>query len=158
MKENKIKALKCLWKEAKLYSKLYYETEDKFEKNTYVKHFRSPIFDETNVTFFKKDYISLKAFNKEGRITDEHCNGRTNCAKKIFEKIFLGEINTFEEFIDFLKNYCYTIKILSEENTSVSVYLKKNKDKNFIEAYNELGIIICDKKGNIIKDIDLPVI
>ena len=50
------------------------------------------------------------------------------------------------------------VKILSEENILVSSYLKKNKDKNFIEAYNELGIVICDKKGNTLEKIELPVI
>ena len=50
------------------------------------------------------------------------------------------------------------VKILSEENILVSSYLKKNKDKNFIEAYNELGIVICDEKGNVLEKIELPVI
>jgi hypothetical protein len=37
---------------------------------------------------------------------------------------------------------------LSEENIKVAEYLKKNKDKNFIDAYKDLGIVICDKDGN----------
>jgi len=158
MTENKKLALECLWEEAKMYSNLYYSTENHYKKHKYVSHFRSPIYDETNIALFKKDFISEKAFNNEGRVTDEHCNGRTNCSKKLLEKIHLKEITTFEQFIDFLKNYCYTIKILSEENVLVSTYLKKNKDKNFIEAYSELGIIICDKDGNKLEKIDLPVI
>ena len=103
-------------------------------------------------------HSSTKAFNKEGKVTDEHCNGRTNCSKHLLKKIYKKEINTFDQFIEFLKNYCYTIKILSEENILVSSYLKKNKDKNFIEAYNELGIVICDEKGNVLEKIELPVI
>lgn len=158
MKKNKKLALECLWEEAKLYSKLYYETDDNYKKKKYVSHFRSPIFDETNTSIFQKEFISLKAFNKEGKVTDEHCNGRTNCSKHLLKKIYKKEINTFDQFIEFLKNYCYTIKILSEENILVSSYLKKNKDKNFIEAYNELGIVICDKKGNVLEKIELPVI
>ena len=79
-------------------------------------------------------------------------------SKKLLEKIHLKEIVTFDEFINFLKDYCYTIKILSEENVTVSTYLKKHKDKNFIEAYNDLGILLCDKEGNLIKEINLPII
>lgn len=158
MTEKKKLALECLWEEAKMYSKLYYGTEDSYKRHKYVSHFRSPIYDETNIAVFQKDFISLRAFNNEGRITDEHCNGRTNCSKKLLEKIHLEEITTFEQFIDFLKNYCYTIKILSEENVLVSSYLKKHKDKTFIEAYNELGIVICDKDGNKLDKIELPVI
>lgn len=158
MTESKKLALECLWEEAKMYSKLYHETEDTYKKHKYVSHFRSPIYDETNTSFFQKDFISLKAFNNEGRITDEHCNGRTNCSKNLLIKIHQKEINTFDEFIDFLKNYCYTIKILSEENVLVANYLKKNKDKNFIEAYKELDILICDQEGNVIEELDLPVI
>lgn len=158
MTENKKLALECLWEEAKFYSKLYHETNNKFKKHKYVSHFRSPIYDETNTNIFQKDFISLRAFNKEGKITNEHCNGRTNCSKNLLEKIHKKEINTFDEFIDFLKNYCYTIKILSEENVLVANYLKKNKDKNFIEAYKELGILICNEKGEILEKIDLPII
>ena len=46
-------------------------------------------------------------------------------------------------------------KILSEENTKVAEYLKKNKDKNFIDAYKELGIVICDKNGNEMNETNL---
>jgi hypothetical protein len=158
MTENKKLALECLWEEAKMYSKLYYETDNEYKKHKYVSHFRSPIYDETNISFFQKEFISLRAFNKEGKITEEHCNGRTNCSKKLLEKIHLKEIVTFDEFVNFLKEYCYTIKILSEENVSVATYLKKHKEKNFIEAYNDLGIIICDQKGTIIEKLDLPII
>ena len=107
---------------------------------------------------FQKDFISLRAFNKESKITDEHCNGRTNCSKKLIQKIHTKEIDTFDQFISFLKNYCYTIKILSEENVLVAQYLKSNKDKNFIEAYKELGIIICNKNGEVINETNLPII
>lgn len=158
MTESKKLALECLWEEAKMYSKLYHETTDEYKKHKYVSHFRSPIYDETNISLFQKGFISLRAFNKEGRTTDEHCNGRTNCSKNLLEKIHQKEINTFDGFIDFLKNYCYTIKILSEENVLVANYLKKNKDKNFIEAYKDLDIVICDQEGNIIEGLDLPVI
>ena len=158
MKKNKKLALECLWEEAKVYSKLYYDTDDAYKKQKYVSHFRSPIFDETNTTIFKKEFISLRAFNNEGKITDEHCNGRTNCSKHLLEKIYKKEINNFDEFFEFLKNYCYTIKILSEENILVANYLKKNKDKNFITAYEELGILICDETGKILEKIDLPLI
>lgn len=151
-------ALECLWEEAKMYSKLYYGTDDEYKKHKYISHFRSPIFDETNVKMFQKDFISLRAFNKESKITDEHCNGRTNCSKKLIQKIHTKEIDTFDQFISFLKNYCYTIKILSEENVLVAQYLKSNKDKNFIEAYKELGIIICNKNGEVINETNLPVI
>jgi hypothetical protein len=158
MTENKKLALECLWEEAKMYSKLYYETKDEYKKHKYVSHFRSPIYDETNTTFFQKEFISLRAFNKEGRVTEEHCNGRTNCSKKLLEKIHSEEIVTFDEFINFLKDYCYTIKILSEENVSVSTYLKKHKEKNFIQAYSDLGIIICDQEGTVIEELNLPII
>lgn len=158
MTENKKLALECLWEEAKMYSKLYYETTNEVKRHKYVSHFRSPIYDETNIALFQKGFISLRAFNREGNITDEHCNGRTNCSKKLLEKIHVNEITTFDEFINFLKDYCYTIKILSEENVAVANYLKKHKDKNFIEAYNDLGILLCDKEGNLIKEINLPTI
>lgn len=158
MKENKKLALECLWEEAKFYSKLYHETDNEYKKQKYVSHFRSPIYDETNTTIFKKELISLRAFLGEGKITDEHCNGRTNCSKHLLEKIHQKEINDFNQFVDFLVNYCFTIKILSEENILVASYLKKNKDKNFIDAYRELGIVICDKEGNILDEIDLPLI
>lgn len=158
MKKNKKLALECLWEEAKLYSKLYYNTNDEYKREKYVSHFRSPIYDETHNAMFKKELISLRAFNKEGKITDEHCNGRTNCSKKLLEKIHNKEIKNFNQFMDFLINYCFTIKILSEENILVAAYLKKNKNKNFIEAYNDLGILICDNKGKVLDKIDLPII
>ena len=156
-KKKKI-ALECLWEEAKMYSKLYYLTKDEYKRHKYISHFRSPIFDETNIKLFQKDFISLRAFNKESRVTDEHCNGRTNCSKVLIQKIHNKEINTFDQFLSFLKNYCYTIKILSEENVLVAQYLKENKEKNFLEAYKELGITICDKEGKIIKKPNLPLI
>jgi len=158
MKKNKRLALECLWEEAKLYSALYYQTTDEYKKQKYVSHFRSPIFDETNNKMFKKDFISLNAFNNEGKITNEHCNGRTNCSKHLLEKIHKKEINNFNEFLEFLINYCYTIKILSKENSLVAGYLKKNKSKNFIDAYKDLGIIICDSNGNKLEKLDLLVI
>jgi len=158
MKKNKILALECLWEEAKLYSILYHQTTDEYKKQKYVSHFRSPIFDETNNKIFKKDFISLSAFNNEGKITDEHCNGRTNCSKHLLEKIHKKEITNFNEFLEFLINYCYTIKILSKENILVAAYLKKNKSKNFIDAYKDLGIIICDNNGNKLEKLDLLVI
>lgn len=158
MKKNKKLALECLWEEAKAYSQLYCETKDEYKKQKYISHFRSPIFDETNSGVFKKKFISLRAFKGDGKITDEHCNGRTNCSKHLLEKIYKKEINDFDQFMDFLINYCYTIKILSEENILVANFLKKNKDKNFIDAYKELGIVICDDKGNVLEKIDLPII
>ena len=153
--EKKRLALECLWEEAKAYSKLYYETDNEYQKHKYISHFRSPIFDETNIKTFKKDFISLKALNGEGKITDEHCNGRTNCSKVLIEKIHKKEITTLDQFITFLIDYCYTIKILSEENTMVAEYLKKNKNKNFIDAYKDLGIVICDNNGNTMNETDL---
>jgi len=158
MTNKKKLSLECLWEEAKMYSTLYYGTKDKYKKQKYISHFRSPIFDETNTKMFQREFMSLKAFNKENKITQEHCNGRTNCSKKLIHKIFKKEIKTFNEFVSFLKKYCYTIQILSEENVLVAQYLKKNSDKNFMEAYKELDIIICDKDGKIIKDPKLPII
>ncbi len=158
MTKKKKLALECLWEEAKMYSTLYYGTKDKYKRHKYISHFRSPIFDETNTKMFKKEFLSLKAFKKENKITDEHCNGRTNCSKKLIEKIHKKEIKTFDEFLSFLIKYCYTIQILSEENVLVAQYLKKNIDKNFMEAYKELDIIICNKEGKIIKEPNLPII
>jgi hypothetical protein len=158
MTKKKKLALECLWEEAKMYSKLYHLTTNKYKRHKYISHFRSPIFDETNIKLFQKDFISLRAFNKESRVTHEHCNGRTNCSKVLIQKIHDKEINTFDQFLSFLKNYCYTIKILSEENVLVAQYLKENKEKNFLEAYKELGIKICDKEGKIIKKPKLPLI
>ena len=116
MTKKKRIALECLWEEAKMYSKLYYSTTDEYKRHKYISHFRSPIFDETNIKLFQKDFIS------------------------------------------FLKNYCYTIKILSEENVLVAQYLKENKEKNFLEAYKALSITICDSEGKIIKEPNLPLI
>lgn len=154
---KKIKKLECLYEEAIVYTSLYYSTEDEDKRKTFVSHFRSPIFDETNIKIFKKPYISLKAYNKKGPTTDEHCNGRTNMAKAIFEKIHNGEINNFDEFLQFLLDYCYTIKILKEENTKVKIYSQQNKDKNFIEAYRDLGIVLCDLNGNVVEEPNLLI-
>ena len=158
MTNNKKLALECLWEEAKMYSNLYYGTKNEYKKQKYVSHFRSPIFDETNTKMFKREFMSLRAFNKEDKITDEHCNGRTNCSKKLIHKIYKKEIKTFDEFLSFLKKYCYTIQILAEENVLVAQYLKKNSDKNFMEAYRVLDIIICNEEGEIIKEPKLPII
>jgi len=156
--DKKRKKLKCLYEGAKAYTSLYHTTDDEDEKQTYVSHFRSPIFDETNIKIFKKPYISLRAFNEGGNITDEHCNGRTNISKALFEGMYNGVLNNFDEFLQFLLDYSYTIKLLSEENSKVAAYLKQNKDKNFIDAYNDLGIVICDSDGNIIEQPDLLIL
>ena len=156
--EKKRKKLECLYEEAKAYASLYHATDDEDKKQTYVSHFRNPIFDETNIKIFKKPYISLRAFNGEGSVTDEHCNGRTNISKTIFEGMYNGMLNNFDEFLQFLLDYSYTIKLLSEENSKVAAYLKQNKDKNFIDAYNDLGIVICDSDGNITQEPDLLIL
>lgn len=158
MTNKKIKKLECLYEEAKFYTTLYYSTDDEDKKRTFVSHFRSPIFDETNVKIFKKPYISLAAYNGDGPITDEHCNGRTNMAKIIFEKIHSGDINNFDEFLQFLIDYGYTIKILRGENTRVKTYLEQNSDKNFMEAYSDLGIVLCDLNGNVVEEPNLLIL
>lgn len=158
MTNKKKIALECLWEEAKMYSKLYHSTNDEEKRHKYISHFRSPIYDETDTKMFKRDFISVRAFNNEGRVMNEHCNGRTQCSKILIQRIHKKEINNFNQFVDFLVNYCYTIRILSEENYLVAQYIKKNKDKNFLEAYRDLGITLCDNKGNIIKEPNLPII
>lgn len=158
MTNKKKIALECLWEEAKMYSKLYYSTNDEEKRHKYISHFRSPIYDETDTKMFKRDFISVRAFNNEGRVMNEHCNGRTQCSKILIQRIHKKEINNFNQFVDFLVNYCYTIRILSEENYLVAQYIKKNKDKNFLEAYRDLGITLCDNKGNTIKEPNLPII
>ena len=158
MTNKKKIALECLWEEAKMYSKLYHSTSDEEKRHKYISHFRSPIYDETDTKMFKRDFISVRAFNNEGRVMNEHCNGRTQCSKILIQRIHKKEINNFNQFVDFLVNYCYTIRILSEENYLVAQYIKKNKDKNFLEAYRDLGITLCDNKGNIIKEPNLPII
>ncbi len=48
-------------------------------------------------------------------------------------------------------------KILKEENTKVKIYSQQNKDKNFIEAYRDLGIVLCDLKGNVVEEPNLLI-
>ena len=80
-----------------------------YKKKKYVSHFRSPIFDETNIKIFHKPIFSKKAYEcfkqygtkaftdtktvpKECLLTKEHPNGRTKSAKILFDKIVNEEI------------------------------------------------------------------
>ena len=89
MTNKKKLSLECLWEEAKMYSTLYYGTKDKYKKQKYISHFRSPIFDETNTN--EKDLIG-EAQNIMGKLSGTNLDPVNLMKNMNLDLIKMGDI------------------------------------------------------------------
>lgn len=96
-------------------------------------------------------FASIAAIEKfNGRITpmtEEHYNGRANCAKKIIEMIrAAGDSLDIKLLVDFIKESCKVHYTTAEENNRL-VKFQNKPGYNWAEGYRLAGITLVKYSG-----------
>lgn len=102
---------------------------------------RNPIWDITNISYFKTGLMSESAKTSTDKLCDDHFVQRKLSMKLIMDSLVKDPNMTVEEFIKLIKKYSSTVKITRDEHTQVSQRTKNNDLYNF-KVYEELGIIV----------------
>jgi hypothetical protein len=103
---------------------------------------RNPIWDITNISYFKTGLLSESAKSTTSdKLCDDHFIQRKLSMRLIMESLEKNPNITLEEFIFLIKKYSSTVKITKEEHSQVSQKTKKSNQYNF-KVYEELGIVV----------------
>lgn len=102
---------------------------------------RNPLWDITNISYFKTGLMSESAKTSTEKLCDDHFVQRKLSMKLIMDSLVKSPNMSVEEFIKLIKKYSSTVKITRDEHTLVSQKTKNNDQYNF-KVYEELGIII----------------
>ena len=102
---------------------------------------RNPLWDITNVSYFKTGLLSEEAKKTPDNTTDDHFIQRKLSMKLIMESLVNNPNMNLDEFVEIIRKYSSTVKITKDEHTLVSQKTKNKELYNF-KVYDELGIVI----------------
>ena len=102
---------------------------------------RNPLWDITNVSYFKTGLISESAKKAPENTTDDHFIQRKLSMRLVMESLVNNPNMSLEEFVEMIRKYSSTIIITKDEHTLVSQRTKNTGMYNF-QVYSELGIVI----------------
>lgn len=100
---------------------------------------RNPIWDLTNIKYFKTGLKSVGLIEDGGKGKDEHYIQRSLCMEIIFRKISENPDITIEGFIDLLKMYSSTVGLTQEEHKRITLYTRNTEVMNYM-VYDKVGI------------------
>ncbi len=100
---------------------------------------RNPIWDLTNINYFKTGLKSEELALNGGKGVDDHYIQRSRCMEIIFRELNGNPDMDVNEFIRLLRMYCSTILLTEKEHKDVTVYTKNTEIMNYV-AYEKVGI------------------
>ena len=114
---------------------------------------RNPIWDITNINFFKTGLMSEQAKSAPKKdLVDDHFIQRTKAMKFIFSELDKDENMNLETFIGLLKKYCSTVKITKTEHIKITQTAKKNPEYLNYESYLLCGINVVGLSSILLKN------
>lgn len=102
---------------------------------------RNPLWDITNISYFKTGLLSESAKTSTEKLCDDHFIQRKLSIQLIMDSLVKNPEMSLNEFILLVKKYSSTVKITKEEHSQVSLKTKNSEIFNF-KVYDELGIIV----------------
>lgn len=100
---------------------------------------RNPIWDLTNIKYFKTGLKSERLIEDGGKGKDEHYIQRSLCMEIIFRKLNENPDMTVEGFIDLLRMYSSTVQLTEKEHKEITVYTRNTDVMNYM-VYHKVGI------------------
>jgi hypothetical protein len=100
---------------------------------------RNPIWDLTNIKYFKTGLKSEGLIQSGGKGKDEHYIQRSLCMEIIFRKISENPDMSVEGFIDLLRMYSSTVQLTEKEHKDITIYTRNTEIMNYM-VYDKVGI------------------
>ena len=142
MKISKLKMLKIeeTLKDFKCLVPRFIEVkEDKVLLKEFCSRNRNPIWDLTNINYFKTGLKSEGLILNGGKGVDDHYIQRSVCMEIIFDKLSEKPNMDVDEFIKILRVYSSTVLLTEKEHRDVTTYTKNTDIMNYV-AYDKVGI------------------
>ncbi len=111
---------------------------------------RNPIWDLTNINYFKTGLKSESLIESGEKGKDEHYIQRSLAMEIIFRKLSENPDMNVEGFIDLLRMYSSTVQLTKKEHKDITIYTRNTKIMNYM-VYDKVGI-----KVNGLMDIINP--
>lgn len=102
---------------------------------------RNPIWDLTNIKYFKTGLKSQKLIDSGEKGKDEHYIQRSLCMEIIFRKLSENPDMSVEGFIDLLRMYSSTVELTYKEHKEITLYTRNTEIMNYM-VYKKVGIKI----------------
>ena len=100
---------------------------------------RNPIWDLTNINYFKTGLKSEGLIQSGGKGVDDHYIQRSRCMEIIFRELDSNPDMSVDYFIDILRIYSSTVLLSEKEHRDITVYTKNKGVMNYM-VYDEIGI------------------
>lgn len=100
---------------------------------------RNPIWDLTNINYFKTGLKSEGLILNGGKGVDDHYIQRSLCMEIIFRELDGNPDMSVNDFIDILRIYSSTVLLSEKEHRDITVYTKNKGVMNYM-VYDEVGI------------------
>lgn len=100
---------------------------------------RNPIWDLTDIKYFKTGLKSEGLIQSGGKGVDDHYIQRSLCMEIIFIKLSENPDMDVNGFIELLRMYSSTILLTDKEHKDVTSYTKNTEIMNYV-AYEKVGI------------------
>ena len=100
---------------------------------------RNPIWDLTNINYFKTGLKSEGLILNGGKGVDDHYIQRSLCMEIIFRELDGNPDMDVDYFIDILRIYSSTVLLSEKEHRDITVYTKNKGVMNYM-VYDEIGI------------------
>ena len=108
---------------------------------------RNPIWDLTNINYFKTGLKSQRLIESGEKGKSEHYIQRSLCMEIIFSRLSDNPDMSVEGFIDLLRMYSSTVLLTNEEHKEITLYTRNTEVMNYM-VYGKVGI-----KVNGLKEI-----
>ena len=105
----------------------------------FCKRNRNPIWDLTNIKYFKTGLKSDGLIELGGKGKDEHYIQRSLCMEIIFRKLSENPDMSVEGFIDLLRMYSSTVQLTEKEHKEITLYTRNTDIMNYM-VYDKVGI------------------
>ena len=100
---------------------------------------RNPVWDLTNIKYFKTGLKSDALIKSGEKPVNEHYVQRSLCMELIFRTLDRNPDMTTEQFIELLRKYASTISVTKDEHRTITQFTKHTEILNYM-IYRKLGI------------------
>jgi len=100
---------------------------------------RNPIWDLTNIKYFKTGLKSERLIESGEKGKDEHYIQRSLCMEIIFRKLNENPDMSVERFISLLRMYSSTVQLTQKEHKEITLFTRNTEIMNYM-VYHKVGI------------------
>jgi hypothetical protein len=100
---------------------------------------RNPIWDLTDIKYFKTGLKSEKLIQSGEKGKDDHYIQRSLCMEIIFRKLSEKPDMRVEDFIELLRMYSSTVQLTKDEHKTVTIQTRNTDMMNYM-VYHKVGI------------------